>query len=185
MSAPIQTIGGRRFSFGKLVATDASRLHVTLLKVLGEPLARLAALGVKAKGKPEFLSTAHGAAGTEAPTLPDGPPAETPEDGDGGPPMLDVGMGIGLTAEDLAVLGQVIRVLGERMRHEEFIDTLTLVLSSVVCEGRKITDVNVTFGTNVEEMYVVFGHAMKANFESFFRGRLSAFVQLLQKQRAQ
>jgi len=191
VSAPIQTIGGRRFSFGKMSATNAVRVHVALLRVLGEPLTKLLAIGAKGKKQAQFLSDAHGAAGTEPPALPDAPVAgeavagDVPAAADGAtaPDATVNVMGIEFDEADIGIVSGAVGLLAQKMDPDEFIATLALVLGSVNCEGRKIADMDVTFGDGkVDEMYIVFGHAMKVNFSGFFHGRLSAFVQLLRKQ---
>jgi hypothetical protein len=187
MSAPLITIGDppRQFSFGKLSATNAVRVHVALLKVLGEPMVKLMVLGKNKAEAPKHLSNQHASE----------PPAETPLPGvtppraDDALHLTDKGkaeaeatddfsvMGVSLSGDDILTIGTAIGLLADRMREDEFIALLTLVCSSVRCDGRPITNIDVTFGDGGSlEMYRVFWEALKANFAGFFPASLLASV---------
>jgi hypothetical protein len=175
VSAPIQTIGGRRFSFGKMSATNAVRVHVALLKVLGEPIVRLLVLGKDKPAAPKHLPNQHAEPGTEAPPLPgvtappvEGEPADTED--------INV-MGVSLTGDDILTIGTTIGLMADRMREDEFIALIGLVLASVKCEGHQIANIDVTFGDGgTMDMYRVFWEALKVNFAGFFPARLFASV---------
>lgn len=170
MSAPIQTIGGRRFSFGKMSATNAVRVHVALLRVLGEPLFKLLVLGQKPKAAPVHLPNQHAESGTEPPPLPEGDAPKADEQ----PGAVDV-MGVSLTGDDIAVIAGAVGLMMSRMEADEAIATIGLVLSSVNCEARPIADIDVTFGDGRSmEMYRVFWEALKVNFAGFFPASLFA-----------
>lgn len=175
MSAPIQTIGGRRFSFGKMTATNAVRVHVALLKVLGEPVVKLLVLGKDKVAAPKHLPRQHAEPGTEAPPLPGVTPALAEDE------TADVGgatvMGVDLTGEDIVTIGAAIGLMADRMREDEFIALIGLVLSSVKCEGHPVTNIDVTFGDGgTLDMYRVFWEALKVNFAGFFPASLFASV---------
>lgn len=177
MSAPIKTIGGRQFSFGKLSATNAVRVHVALLKVLGEPIVKLLVLGKDGPKPPKDLPNHHSAAGTEAPPL---PPDVAPPAAEGEAPAStdDISvMGVSLTGDDILTIGGAIGLMADRMREDEFIALIQLVLSSVKCAGHPINNIDVTFGDGgTLDMYRVFWEALKANFSGFFPARLFASV---------
>jgi hypothetical protein len=179
MSAPIQTIGGRRFSFGKMSATNAVRVHLALLKVLGEPLVKLLVLGKDKAEAPKHLGREHAEPGTEAPPLPGVTPA--PADSEAAP---DVNvMGVSLTPDDILTLGGAIGLMADRMKEAEFIALLGLVLSSVRCETQPINNIDVTFGDGgTADMYRVFWEALKVNFTGFFPASLSGLLAKVRKQ---
>jgi hypothetical protein len=111
VGSPILPIGGRRFSFGKLSATNANVL------------------------------------------------------------------GLNLSGDDVLTIGGAIGLMADRMKEDEFIALIALVLTSVRCEGHQITDIDVVFGDGKSlEMYRVFWEALKANFAGFFPARLFASV---------
>lgn len=175
MSAPILMIGGRKFSFGKMSATNAVRVHVALLKVLGEPVVKLLVLGKDKVKTPQDLPRQHAEPGTEAPPL----PGVTPAPADGEPAAEDDinVMGVKLTGDDVLTIGGAIGLMADRMKEDEFIALLGLVLSSVRCEGHQITNIDAIFGDGGSlDMYRVFWEALKANFAGFFPARLFASV---------
>jgi hypothetical protein len=178
VSAPIQTIGGRRFSFGKLSATNAVRVHVALLKVLGEPVVKLLVLGKDRVEAPKDLPRQHAEPGTEAPPLPGVTPAPAAVEGEERAGADDINvLGFSLTGDDVLTIGAAIGLMADRMKEDEFIALIALVLSSVKCEGHQISNIDVIFGDGGSmDMYRVFWEALKANFAGFFPARLFASV---------
>jgi hypothetical protein len=86
-------------------------------------------------------------------------------------------MGVKLTGDDVLTIGGAIGLMADRMREDEFIALLGLVLASVRCEGQPINNIDVTFGDGGSlDMYRVFWEALKANFAGFFPARLFASV---------
>lgn len=171
MSAPVQTIGGRQFSFGKMTATNAVRVHVALLRVFGEALLKLLVLGKDKPPAPKHLPSQHAEAGTEPPPLPGVTPAPDDEPAD-----VNV-MGVSLSEEDIATMSGAVGLMMAKMEPNEMIATLGLVLGSVNCEGRPISNIDVTFGDGRSlEMYRVFWEALKVNFAGFFPASLFASV---------
>lgn len=167
MSAPIKQIGARSFSFGKMTATNAVRVQVALMRVLGEPIFKLIVLGT-GKKKPPAPAPAPAPA-------PDGaaPAAAVTADA----PATTAVMGVELDAEDLAIIGTAFGLLTSKMDAEELLATMQLVLTSVRCEGAVVDSIDGYFGDGLTmELWQVFVAALKENFSRFFPASLSALL---------
>jgi hypothetical protein len=101
-------------------ATNAVRVHVALLKVLGEPVVKLLVLGKDKAKPPQDLPRQHAEPGTEAPPLPGVTPS--PADGDAADDISV--MGVKLSGDDVLTIGGAIGLMADRMREDEFIALL-------------------------------------------------------------
>lgn len=152
--------GGRTFSFGVMVATDAIHVEVAIARVLGEPLFR-AFVATKATRREAAVVVGKAPGGAEL-------AAKEPKT------FASMVRGLASDAESAAA-AEAIMLLTSKMDAAELVETMRTVFKAVWCEGADV-DLDATFGPDdkgrprTKEVWEVFIEALKVNFGDFFLG---------------
>lgn len=159
MDAHRKTIGGREFAFGMMSATEAIRVEVALMRVLGEPLFRMFAGHVDAEAAAR--KKVEGGKGKTSPA-------------DMKAALKKVGDEIGSAAA-----AQAIAILTSKMDADDLIATMDRVFAPCRCQGQSVVT-DLTFAPDPEtgkarnrEVWQVFAEALKVNFADLLPGGLS------------
>ena len=146
-SAEIKEIGGHKISIAKLCAVDGIKLQLGVARLAGAELATLAGVVSKAMAK--------------APTT------------DGGKIDAAALMAAISSPGTMDELGEMLERVASKATDEEMLRLMRLVFSRVVCDGRPISDIDLTFGDDSLTPWKVFIEGLKVNLGGFLAASLT------------